>query len=132
MSSSAPWMSVLRPSSSYVRREIVPSISRLRPSPTEVSEHIPFPVWRFVALGDSVDDSVPTQQAKKLSTAEYEVRIGDTEEDFSIAVRAMRSWKMCDALRSTGAHAPELCCCRPVLDSFCSRVLIKWLDRSIK
>ena len=37
-----------------------------------------------------------------MNDVEYEVRIGDSDEDFHIALRAMRSWKMCDALRSTG------------------------------
>lgn len=46
MSSTAPWMSVLRPSPSYVRRELVGSMSRLKPSPIEVTLQKPLS-WVF-------------------------------------------------------------------------------------
>jgi hypothetical protein len=67
-----------------------------------------------------------------MNDVEYEVRIGDSDEDFSIAVRAMRSWKMCDALRSTGVcPCLNIHCRQPNPPPFDVGRLAEWLDPQI-
>lgn len=81
VSSSAPWMSFLRPSPSYVRRDLISKMPRM-------------------ALAPALNPTCP--RGGTVKCAEYEVQVGVNDEDYALAVRAMKSWKMCDALKSAG------------------------------